>query len=331
MSAIEKCCAFCVLMLLAVLLPLQAGAVTLFGKPHVPLSQVAGRLGMTMRWVEPGKSVQLSSQWSQLRFTEHRRDAFINGVRVHLGDPVVKHHGKLYISELDYRKTLLPILAPQNNGPAPQLRRILLDPGHGGKDTGGTNAALGLVEKTLTLDFGRRLKALLEARGYEVRLTRDSDVYLSLENRPVQANRLGADLFVSLHFNAAADSAAAGVETFAMTPVGHRSSNASKYHSSQDKTYPGNQMDNWSELAAYQVQQSLKSALATEDRGVRRSRFAVLCDLQMPGILIEGGFMTNPSEGRQLGSAAFRQKLAEACAQGIADYHQMLEQARARQ
>lgn len=319
--------AFCLL----ALLPQGAGAEVLFGKQHVALSEVGRRLGMQMRWTQPGKSAELGSQWSALRFTEHRRDAFVNGVRVHLGDAVAKHRGTLYISEQDYRKTLLPILAPQRSGPVPQLRRIVLDPGHGGRDEGGSNAALGLKEKALTLDIARRLKPLLEQRGYEVFLTRNSDVFIELPERAAIANRLGADLFVSIHFNAAADAAANGAETFAMTPVGHPSSNSTTFHRSQNETYAGNRAEDWSQLAAFQVQQAIVGGLRLQDRGVRRSRFAVLRDLNGPGIMIEGAFMTNPREGAQLGQAAYRQRLAEIYADGIGDYHKMLEQARARQ
>lgn len=316
------------------LLPRSACAHTqvLFDKRYVALAEVGRRLGgMPVKWLQPGKSAELSSQWTSLRFTEHRRDVLVNGVRVHLGDPVVKHKGALYISELDYAKTLLPVLAPQRSGPVPGLRRIVLDPGHGGKDAGGSNVSLGLKEKALTLDLARRLKLLLEQRGYEVFLTRERDVFIELSDRAAFANRLGADLFVSIHFNAAADASASGAETFAMTPVGHPSSNSTTFHRTQNETYPGNRADNWSELAAFQVQQAIVGALGVQDRGVRRSRFAVLRDLNGPGIMIEGAFMTNPREGAQLGHAAYRQRLAEIYADGISDYHKMLEQARARQ
>lgn len=317
-----------------VCLPQGAGAAQqalLFGKQYVAIAEVGRRLGgMPVRWVQPGKTAELSSQWTRLSFTEHRRDMLVNGVRVHLGDAVAKHKGTLYISEQDYRKTLLPILAPQNGGAVPQLRRIVLDPGHGGKDEGGANAALGLKEKALTLDIARRLKPLLEQRGYEVFLTRDRDVFVELSERAAIANRLGADLFVSIHFNAASDSAARGAETFAMTPVGHPSSNATAFHRSQNETYPGNRADDWSELAAFHMQQAIVGALGLQDRGVRRSRFAVLRDLNAPGILVEGAFISNPQEARQLGQAASRQRLAEVYADGISDYHKMLEQARIR-
>lgn len=303
----------------------------LFGKHYVPISEVGRRLGgMQVRWVEPGKTAELSSEWTRLRFTEHRRDMLVNTVRVHLGDAIAKHKGTLYISEQDYRKTLLPVLAPQNSGAVPQLRRIVLDPGHGGKDDGGSNAALGLKEKALTLDIARRLKPLLEQRGYEVFLTRDRDVFIELPERAAIANRLGADLFVSIHFNAASDPAAKGAETFAMTPVGQPSSNATAFHRSQNQSHPGNRAEDWSELAAFQMQQALVSALGLQDRGVRRSRFAVLRDLNGPGILVEGAFMSNPQEARHLTQPASRQRLAEVYAEGIVNYHKMLEQARAR-
>ncbi|MEI9865670.1 MAG: N-acetylmuramoyl-L-alanine amidase [Limisphaerales bacterium] len=135
-----------------------------------------------------------------------------------------------------------------------------------------------------------RLKKL----GFNVVLTRTTDVYPELPARPALANKVGADLFVSLHFNAAqaGKNDVQGPETYAITPVGAASSNAQGEGSWSGPT-KANLYETQSLLLAYQMQKTLVRNLGAEDRGVRRARFAVLRDATMPAILIEGGYMTH--------------------------------------
>jgi len=306
-------------------LPGIGQALDIKGVPHVSLQEVAGRLGMEARWIERDKVMQLESQWTRMSFEVHKRNIVLNGVNVYLGYPVVPSNGRFYVSETDYDHSIKPILTPQLNGPPPDLKHIVLDPGHGGKDPGAENNALGLREKNLTLDLAVRLAGKLQARGFRVTMTRQRDAFHALEARAEEANRLGAHLFVSLHFNASASGSVSGLETYAFTPHMQPSTARSSLHSSDKTVYPGNTMDPWNTLAAYYMQRSLMDSISAPDRGLKRARFTVLRDIRMPGILIEGGFVTNEREGRNIGSAAYREKLSTAIVDGILVYQKTLD------
>jgi N-acetylmuramoyl-L-alanine amidase len=257
-------------------------------------------------------------------FEVHKREIHLNGLRVHLGFPIVESGGRLYLSGSDYRHQLQPLLTPQLSGDPPMLRHIVLDAGHGGKDPGTQNSDLGLREKSLTLDLARRVKQRLEAQGFRVSLTRDKDIFIQLEERARQANRLGADLFVSLHFNATSKSSVQGIETYTLTPPFQPSTSRAKLHSSDRQTYPGNVDGPWSSLLAYYMQRSLVDTLKATDRGFKRARFTVLQDLNMPGLLVEGGFVTNPNEGSNIGSSGYRDRIAQGIVEGILVYQKTL-------
>lgn len=258
--------------------------------------------------------------WPDLYAEKNRDHVLVGGVKVFLEDNIDEKKGKLTVTRRDYDKVLVPLLwrlPPQ----LPGSKRIVLDPGHGGKDPGIVSAALGYTEKAATLDTALRIKLLLEKRGFEVILTREKDTFVELEDRPAAANKLKADLFVSLHYNGGAkgDASSAGIETYCLTPAGQYSTN--KASSRADITAePANRFDTFNLLLAWNVQRSLVKATGAEDRGVRRSRFAVLRPLNCPGILVEGGFISSRAEGAQIANAAYRQKLAEAIAEGVSNY-----------
>lgn len=290
------------------------------GTDYAALKEISGRLGMQFHWIEEGRSAELKSAWTRMRFELHQREFLLNDRRVHLGYPIAGSRGQLHLSESDYRHQLQPVLTPQVFGAPPIPRHIMIDPGHGGKDPGAENTGLRLREKALTLDLARRLKPRLEAQGFIVSMTRDADRFVALGERAQIANRAGADLFLSLHFNALEKTTVSGVETFAFTPPFQPSTARASLHVSDRRSYAGNRHDPWNSLLAYYVQHSLVGGLSAEDRGVKRARFAVLKELQMPGILIEGGFVSHPTEGRNIGSAAYRERIAEAIADGVQVY-----------
>lgn len=303
----------------------ELSAVRLNGEEYVSLPDVATRFGMDHRWVQSGKQAAVRSQWTDLRFTLHQKDFTYNGSKIYLGQPVALHAGVLHISEIDYQHTLKPLFFPQQFDPKPKLYHIVLDPGHGGNDSGAQNKELKLKEKHLAMDLTKRVQSRLEKLGYKVTLTRTTDDYVSLEDRPAFANRVNADLFLSLHFNAVGSSKVDGIETFILTPPGHASTNAS---SADGRTYPGNADAPWSLIAGHHIQSSLIEKTGADDRGLKRARFAVLKPLNCPGVLIEGGFVTHPTEGRNIGSAAYRDKLADAIVEGVLKYQKAINRAR---
>jgi N-acetylmuramoyl-L-alanine amidase len=218
-----------------------------------------------------------------------------------------------------------------------KIGKIVIDPGHGGHDTG-TIGPNGLLEKDLVLDVSKRLGKLLEARlGAEVVFTRRDDTFIPLETRTVIANQEQADLFVSVHANSSHDPDARGVETyylnFTSSPealeVAARENAASDQdiHELQDlvkKIALKEKIEESREFAS-DVQQSLHTGLAAKtsgirDRGVKKAPFVVLIGANMPSILAEISFISNPGDEKRLKSPEYRQRIAESLYHGISRY-----------
>ncbi len=261
-----------------------------------------------------------ASGWNfgKLELKPEKRDARYNNVRIVPSFAPLEKNGVPYLSALDVTTLVNPFFTSRK-AHKHKIVRIMLDPGHGGKDHG----AIGRIarEKNITLLLSRRVKKALESNGYTVLLTRSADNYLALSARAAHANQQNADLFVSLHVNAAADRAVSGIETFALTPAGAPSSTSAKPETTK---YPGNAKDFNNILLAYHIQKSLLTATGAADRGVKRARFAVLRDISCPGVLVEIGFISNRQEERKLANAAYQELLARAICSGIIAYHRSL-------
>jgi N-acetylmuramoyl-L-alanine amidase len=218
-----------------------------------------------------------------------------------------------------------------------KIGRIVIDPGHGGHDTG-TIGPHGLREKDLVLDVGLRLKALLERKtDAEVVMTRSDDTFIPLEERTAIANQKAADLFVSIHANASRDSSARGIETYYLNftsdphalevAARENASSTESIHELQGlvrKIVLTEKITESRDLAA-DVQRSVYSTLVKagareEDRGVKRAPFVVLIGANMPSILAEISFVTNPRDERLLKRPEYRQRIAEALYRGIQQY-----------
>ena len=218
-----------------------------------------------------------------------------------------------------------------------KIGKIVIDPGHGGHDTG-TIGPNGLQEKDLVLDVSRRLGRLLESRlGADVSFTRNDDTFIPLESRTSIANQEQADLFVSVHANSSRDPSARGVETYYLNftsssdalEVAARENAVSdkSIHELQDlvKTIALKEKIEESREFASDVQRSLHSGLAVKnaglrDRGVKKAPFIVLIGANMPSILAEISFVSNPGDERRLRTPEYRQKIAESLYRGIAKY-----------
>lgn len=218
-----------------------------------------------------------------------------------------------------------------------RIGKIVIDPGHGGHDTG-TIGPHGLYEKDLVLDVSKRLGKLLQSRlGAEVVFTRNDDTFIPLETRTAIANQEQADLFVSVHANSSRDPDARGVETyylnFTSSPealeVAARENAASdkSIHELQDlvkKIALKEKIEESREFAS-DVQQSLHSGLAVKtsgmrDRGVKKAPFVVLIGANMPSILAEISFLSNPADEKRLKTPDYRQRIAESLYRGISRY-----------
>jgi N-acetylmuramoyl-L-alanine amidase len=310
---------------------MSAGAASFNGQAYVPLADFARASGFSSYPEKRGDELVLQNRTARMVFEVNSAQAQIAGVNVRLSFPVASQYGQLLVSQLDIDTAIRPLLSPQKTY-GKKITTICLDPGHGGKDSGNHVGGLfGHNEKTYTLALALELRKQLQAAGYRVILTRSKDVYVDLSSRPAMANRNGADLFISLHFNATPVDKAdiSGPETYCITPVGAPSSNA---HGEEGEAASSigaaattaNRDENKSLVLAYEMERSLVTNLRANDRGVRRARFAVLRDAAMPAILIEGGYMTHPVEGKKIYDSGYRSQLAAAIVKGISTYQKVM-------
>jgi len=243
------------------------------------------------------------------------REAVWNGIVINLGFEPQLVDNQIFLHGLDLQKNLEPLLCDP-----PLLfgtnRVIVIDPGHGGSNTGTQSVPDGRLEKEFTLDWARQLAPLLETNGWQVFLTRTNDVYVANSDRAVFADAHHAALFISLHFNSAApDQKQAGLETYCLTPTGMSSTLIRGYNDFWSDNYSDNAFDAENLQLAVRLHAALLRTAGLEDRGVRRARFMAVLDGQhCPAVLIEGGYLSNPHEAKLIESSEFRQKLAEAIA-----------------
>ena len=208
---------------------------------------------------------------------------------------------------------------------------IVIDPGHGGTNAGAPAAVPGLYEKQVTLALARLLWEELTERGYRVVLTRDRDVYLTLRQRVRLANRLGADLFISLHTNATTSHAQRGYETFVLPPEAlNVDARALRLEDGavREGLDPDTALllDDLERGAAQEAAAALATAVQAQlrvvrgpegDRGVRQGAMDVLMGATMPAVLVEVGFIDHPVEGRELADPTVRERIAAALANAV--------------
>jgi N-acetylmuramoyl-L-alanine amidase len=314
--------------------------VRLGGVNYIDLATFCGRFGLQPTAARGAHGrVGFASKWTSLEFEVDSRESTINDQRVFLGDPLRSANGRACISVIDAELLVTPILLPGPDGLAvPALKTIVLDPGHGGGDPGTANKRVGVNEKTMALDTARRLKKLLSAAGYNVILTRNSDRQLAddkvadLLRRDQIATKAGADLFVSLHYNAITSDAdrVSGVEVFTMTPRSQYStSDTGRDDDKMAHTLsPGNANDHWNTVLGYCIHREMIDKLKVPDRGLKRARWAVLRMATCPAVLVESGYLSNNAEARKIATAAYRQRIAQAIADGIQAYADSLASAR---
>lgn len=298
------------------------------GQNYVPLADWVRGNGLYGFTLKRGDETVLTNRTTRLVFDVDSAEAEINGVQVRLLFPVANVKGVSLIAQLDLDKTVCPLLFTSRYVEPKKITTICLDPGHGGKDSG--NRVGWHYEKSYTLPLAFELRDQLKKAGFNVILTRSKDTYIDLPERPAIANKRGADLFISLHFNATGTGRdeAEGPETYCITPVGANSSNASGENGEFGSPVGAgptiaNRNEQRSLLLAYQVEKSLVQNLNAKDRGVKRARYWVLRDAAMPAILIEGGFMTHPPEAKKIYNSAYRRQMAAAIVKGILAYQKL--------
>jgi N-acetylmuramoyl-L-alanine amidase len=221
---------------------------------------------------------------------------------------------------------------------ARSVARVVLDPGHGGKDAGALGPT-GVREKDVTLDVARRVAPVLVAQGLQVVLTRKDDVFVSLEERTALANAFGADLFVSIHCNASETRGRRGVEAYVLDTT--RDEIAARVAARENATTQAASAELASILGSMRLADEAarstrfaqlldRSAMAAlhmkygdvTDGGVHTAGFYVLVGARMPSVLFETSYLSNPTDEQRLGSEEYRQLLADAIANAVKAYRE---------
>jgi len=266
-----------------------------------------------------GKSIVLENPKVEMRLKSGGHECLMNGVKFVFAHKVIDIGGRPHISRMDLAKLIDPVLRPNFIKSAGDFRTVILDPGHGGHDPGAVNP-LG-TEAAYNLRLAQRVKPLLEARGFRVVMTRESDRFLTLQQRVDLANAVRENaIFISIHFNAGG-SHARGIETFTLSPPG-----VSHYGrgliASDNQMRAGNHHDSANIALATSVHGSVLRRLGkhTFDRGIKRARFTVLSGVRHPAILFEGGFMSHPHEARLIANDAYQNALVNGMADAVVKY-----------
>ena len=248
-------------------------------------------------------------------------EMLINNVKFVLSYPVSESGGKVVFSRLDLCKLIDPVLRPSYISGVDPFNTVVLDAGHGGHDSG----AKGVYgyEKDFTLKMAMATKASLEKRGFKVVLTRSTDEFISRTGRVAIANKTPNSIFISLHFNSAGP-AATGIETFALTPQGG-SASLERGGGYNANGLTGNSQDSENIALATAVHAKVVSTYRLIDRGIKRAQWTVLTGCNRPGILFEGGFITNGTECRFIASDTYRRALAETIGDAVVNYRKALQ------
>lgn len=234
-----------------------------------------------------------------------------------------------------------PSVTPPPPGKVGAIKTIVIDAGHGGKDPGAIGPT-GLKEKDVTLAIARQLqRELIRRTGAKVVLTRNSDRFIELDERTVIANSLDADLFVSIHANASRNRQARGLETYFLSPARSKDELETAARENMIAIRTSDEMENdlayiMADLSNTQkvndsytlagsVQRSMVKGLrrhygSVKDKGVKQAMFYVLWRATMPSVLVEAGFISNPTTERNFRDRRYVQNLADAIADGVVDY-----------
>lgn len=286
------------------------------GRRYVPIADVAAFYRMA-RTSSDAKAFRLQSAVRVLEGRAGSSEVRINGVKYVTCFPLRSRDGSVHVSAMDVTKIIEPIMRPGKIKGAKPIRTVVLDAGHGGHDSG----AVGTLgrEKAFALDVALRARSLLMRAGFQVKMTRVSDVFIPLEQRAAFANRHPDAVFVSVHFNKS-KGGGTGIETYALAPRGVPSMDEENLRYSDFKQNPGNVRDPENIALAAAIHSNMVRALRLPDRGIKRARFLVIRNVTIPGVLVEGGFVDNKFDARYIATADYRQRMAQAIADGVRAY-----------
>ncbi len=296
----------------------QWDVVQIDGRNYISVESIKNFYGFD-KMTRSGNSITLENSKVLMKLRIGSQECLMNNVKFVFSNAVEARGAKVLVSGLDLAKLIDPVLRPNFIHNAGNFRTVILDPGHGGKDPGATNPYG--TEAQYNLNLAMRLKGQLEAKGYKVLMTRDSNRYLSLQERVDFANSVkDSSIYISLHFNSGGR-AARGIETFTLSPPG-----VSHYGrglvAGDSHARAGNEHDSANIALATAIHGSVLRRLGTNtfDRGIKRARFSVLTGVRHPAILFEGGFMSHPYEARLIQNDAYQKALAAGIVDAVDRY-----------
>ncbi len=319
---------------------------SLQGIDYVPIINLCRSEGVDWEWDSLAKVVTLSSADKEIKLLVGSSSILVDTEAKQIRHPVKLYQGIVVIpaSFVPQMRYLLkiPPMEKESVG-VHKLRKIVIDPGHGGSDPGAIGKS-GLREKDVVLGIAKRLKAALEKESIEVILTRDSDEFISLWKRAQIANSQNVDLFISVHANASRSRSLQGFEVYYLSEKTDDYARALVAAENAAFAFEGEVIDSpstdlkatlWDMLFSENRDESIELAkeicrAAVRKAGVKTKRikgapFYVLKRTQMPSILIEVGYLSNPTEEARLGNSFYRQRLVEAIASGVLEYKREYE------
>jgi N-acetylmuramoyl-L-alanine amidase len=288
------------------------------GREYVSVESIKKFYNFT-KLTRAGATVVLENAKVEMKLKVGGNECLMNNVKFVFSNEIATVGDKIYVSRVDLAKLIDPVLRPNFIQNAGDFRTVILDPGHGGKDPGATNPYG--TEANYNLKVAGLVKKQLEAKGFKVLMTRNSNVYLSLQERVNLANAVKENaIYVSIHFNSGGSSAR-GIETFTLSPPGvpHYDHD---FKTADLQTRAGNEHDSANIALATSVHGSILRRLGknTLDRGIKRARFSVLSGVTHPAILLEGGFMSHPYEARLIENEAYQKAIASGVIDAIGKY-----------
>jgi len=292
---------------------------------YLTVDNIAKFYGFSDDVTPVNKTIRLDNGRNQLEVTLDSREAIGNGVGNWLCFPVLLHtDGRFLVSRIDLAKTIEPQFRPHMLRNLGKIKTVVIDPGHGGVEKGAASSFGN--EKDFCLDVALKLRPLLQAKGFNVVMTREKDELVPLHERARIANATRDSIFISIHFNATdTNPAATGFEIYSLTPRGAPSTQDNSMLQHFLNMQAGSPVDAASLILSTAVYHSLLGHMPEFDRGIKRARFAVLRLTNLPAILVEGGFLTEREESRLIAKPEWRAKLAEAISVGVDNYRGLVD------
>ncbi len=269
------------------------------GHDYLSVDNISKFYGLLAEVVPSGAKIQTNTADHPLEFINGSREAVINGARSWLCFPVIEQDGKFLVTRTDVAKTIEPLVRPHRVPDVGKIQTVVLDAGHGGYDKG-QMSRYG-AEKDFALDVARKLRLILQAKGFRVIMTREGDYFVPLEVRAKIANSARNSI----------------------TPRGAPSTSDGNVTLRSFNMQPGSSVDARSMALSACIYHSVLGQLREYDRGIKRARFAVLRLTTVPAVLIECGFLTERGESKLISDKDWRAKLAGAIAIGIENYQEL--------